>query len=54
MSLINGSKVKECLKGYSVSSDLYTELDNEVKFILDKAKKRAKSNNRSTIMGRDL
>ena len=41
-------------KKISVSEDFYTELEKKVKTLIDDACKRAKSNNRNTVMGRDV
>ncbi len=37
-----------------VSGDLYKELDNEVRRVLDRAAKRAIANGRATVFSRDL
>ena len=41
-------------KRMSVSEDFYTELEKKVKAMIEEACKRAKSNNRNTVMGRDV
>ena len=41
-------------KRMSVSEDFYTELEKKVKTMIEEACKRAKSNNRNTVMGRDV
>ena len=41
-------------KPLSVSEDFYSTLEDEVKKIIEKACKRAKSNSRNTVMGRDI
>ena len=41
-------------KPLNVSADFYTALDEKVKKIVEEACKRAKLNNRNTVMGRDV
>lgn len=53
MSLINKSAVKEKTE-FSVSEEVYTELDKKAEELLKKAEERAKANNRRTIFARDL
>ncbi|MBI2654177.1 DUF1931 domain-containing protein [Candidatus Woesearchaeota archaeon] len=57
-SVIVKSQVKEHAKldgkPLSVSDEFYKALEEEVKKIVEKACKRAKQNQRNTIMARDL
>lgn len=48
------SGVKDELDEYSISSDLYDELDEKVKDILAEAAERAEANNRNTVQPRDI
>lgn len=41
-------------KPLNVSEDFYIELEKKVKEIISKACQRAKANNRTTVMGRDV
>ncbi|MFH1054471.1 MAG: DUF1931 domain-containing protein [Candidatus Altiarchaeota archaeon] len=52
--LVVKSKVKEYAKDVSVGADFYEALSEEVAGLIDKAKKRCKDNNRSTLKARDL
>ncbi len=38
----------------NVSKDFYTELESKVKDVISKACNRAKRNNRTTVMGKDV
>ncbi len=38
----------------NVSADFYTELENKVKVVVVEACNRAKKNNRTTVMGKDV
>ena len=38
----------------NVSADFYTELESKVKDIVNEACARAKKNNRTTVMGKDV
>ena len=57
-SVIVKAQVKELAKidekELSVAEEFYTALEDEVKKLVEKACKRAKSNQRNTIMARDL
>ena len=57
-SIIVRSQVKDMAiiegKPLNVSADFYTALDEKVKKIVEEACKRAKLNNRNTVMGRDV
>ena len=57
-SIIVRSQVKDMAKiegkPLNVSADLYTALDEKVKKIVEEACKRAKLNNRNTVMGKDV
>ena len=57
-SIIVRSQVKDIAKiegkPLNVSADLYTALDEKVKKIVEDACKRAKLNNRNTVMGKDV
>lgn len=57
-SLIVVSQIKSMTKvdekSLAVSSDFYEALNNKVRMIIEKACKRAKANNRNTVMGRDV
>jgi histone H3/H4 len=54
--LISKNRVRFFLQrsGFRVSIDLYQALDEEIKFLLLKASKRAKKNGRSTTMAQDI
>lgn len=52
--LIVKSAVKESLDKYSVASDFYDALDEEVSVLLDEAAERAVANDRKTVQPRDL
>ena len=41
-------------KKLNVAEDFYTELEKKVKATIEEACKRAKLNNRNTLMGRDV
>ena len=53
-SLINRKGVKKFLEGYHISQDMYPELEEIVKEILNKAMLRATGGRRRTILARDL
>ncbi len=56
VDLIVKSKIKEYARtksGVAVSEDFYTELEVNVKSLIDKAIIRAKQNNRNTLKPRD-
>jgi len=57
-SLIVRFQVKESAqideKKLNVAEDFYAELEKEVESIIKRACKRAKQNNRTTLMGRDV
>ena len=57
-SIIVRSQVKELAKvegkALNVSGDFYTSLDEKVKNVIEEACKRAKQNNRNTVMGKDV
>jgi len=53
MSLINKSAVKEKTE-FSISEEVYAELDKKVEEIIKKAEERARENSRRTIFKRDL
>ena len=53
MALIVASKVKE-FSEINVGKDVYDKLDLLVQDIIKKGVERAKANNRSTLMAKDL
>ena len=57
-SIIVRSQIKDIAKiegkALNVSGDFYTALDEKVKKIVEEACKRAKQNNRNTVMGKDV
>jgi len=54
--LLVGSKTKEALKGkgFNVSSDALTAMNEYVYFLVDQAQKRCKANGRKTIRPYDI
>lgn len=52
--IIVKSKIKEIAGQYNVSGDFPEVLNEKVKQMVQDAIKRAESNNRKTVMGRDL
>ncbi|USN45529.1 MAG: DUF1931 domain-containing protein [Candidatus Woesearchaeota archaeon] len=48
------AKIKDVVGNYNVSSDFAEELDKHVKGLIKKAAERADSNNRKTVMAKDL
>ena len=48
----NYTKIDE--KTLSVSEDFYEALNKKVEKLIEEASKRAKLNNRNTVMGRDI
>ena len=52
--LIVKSKIKEAVKGMSVSSDVAPALNKKVEELLEQATARAKANGRRTVQARDL
>jgi len=52
--LIVRARMKELTQGMSVSADFADELDIKVKELIEQAMKRAKKNNRNTVMARDI
>ena len=48
----NFTKIDE--KTLSVSEDFYEALNKKVEKLIEEASKRAKLNNRNTVMGRDI
>lgn len=54
MSVIVKAKAKELAKGMNVSSDVYEKLEQLITDIVAKGCERAKGNNRSTLMAKDL
>ena len=59
--LIKENRIKEVVKEIdkenkisSIAGDVALELDKKVEELIDKAIKRAGSNNRRTLLGRDL
>lgn len=52
--LIVKSAVKDSLEGFSVSSDFYDALNDEVSELLGDAARRANANDRKTVQPRDL
>ena len=48
----NYTKIDE--KTLSVSEDFYDALNKKVEKLIEEASKRAKLNNRNTVMGRDI
>lgn len=57
-NLVVRSQVKNYAKvdgnTLSISGDFYEELNKKVEKLIEEASKRAKSNNRNTVMGRDV
>jgi len=53
-SLVVKAKIKEAAKGFNVSGDFADALDTVVKELVARACNRAKSNDRKTVMGKDL
>jgi len=57
MSKIVVTKVKEYVKNnhnLAVSSDFFSDLEKKLELIIDDASKRCSSNDRKTLMARDL
>lgn len=52
--LVVKSKIKDVVKGANVSGDFADALDKLVRWHVEKAVERAKSNNRKTVMAKDL
>jgi histone H3/H4 len=52
--LIFKSNVQEALGEMQVSADLYEALDDEVEEVLEEAVRRARANDRTTVMAQDL
>ena len=52
--LIKKNRVREYLGERSVSGEVFSELDSEVKRLLDRSVERALANERRTIMARDI
>ena len=59
--LIKVNRIKETIKEIdkenhisSVASDVATELQKKIEILIEEGIKRAKSNNRRTLLGRDL
>ena len=55
--LINKSKIKEIVQQYSslsVATDVAEKLNEKAEQLLKDAARRAKQNNRHTVMGRDI
>jgi len=48
----NYAKIDE--KALNVAEDFYEELNKKVISLIEEASRRAKSNNRTTLMGRDV
>ncbi|MFW6285581.1 MAG: hypothetical protein ACOC16_00250 [Nanoarchaeota archaeon] len=48
------SKIKEVVKDVNVSGDFTAELNEAAVALVEKASKRAESNNRKTIQGKDV
>jgi len=57
-SLVVHSQIKKLAvvesKALNISSDFYTTLNNKVEHLIADACRRAKENNRNTVMGRDV
>ena len=53
VDLIVKNKIKEVVK-LRVAADLHQELSKKVEEMLKKAEKRAKANNRTTVLEQDL
>ena len=53
MSLIKASNIKE-VTDFSVSEEVYAELEKKTEEIIKKAEERARANGRRTIFARDL
>ena len=54
MAIIVKSTVKEMAGNINVSSDFYNKLEEKVTALIKEAIERAKSNKRSTVMGKDV
>jgi len=54
--VVKKSEVKEYAKSnnVNVSSDYYEELATKVKVLIDESVKRAKANDRKTVMAKDI
>lgn len=52
--LVVKSKIKEVAGDYNISSDFADALDEKLRELVKKAADRAESNNRKTIMAKDL
>ncbi len=52
--IIVKAKIKDFVEDVNVASDFIEALDKEVKSLIKKAIKRAESNNRKTVMAKDL
>ncbi len=52
--LIVKAKIKEVASGYNVSGDLADALNKKVEELIKDACARAESNNRKTVMAKDL
>ncbi len=53
-NLVVRTKIKSIAKGFSVSKEFREKLDEVVAETIERACIRAKSNNRNTLMARDL
>ena len=52
--LVVRAKIKDAAKGCNVAGDLAEALDKKVRQLIADACARAESNNRKTVMGKDL
>lgn len=54
MAIVNRSAIKEITEDMSVATEYYDALETQVHELIAKSVKRAKANQRSTVMRRDL
>ncbi len=52
--LVVKAKIKEVAEGMNVSGDFADALDKKAEELVKEAVRRAKANNRSTVMAKDL
>ena len=52
--IIVKAKIKDVARGYNVAGDLAEALDKKVRGLIKDAVARAESNNRKTVMAKDL
>lgn len=54
LTLVKKNAVREEVDGLNVGSDVYEEVDEAVRDILDRASERAEENGRRTVKARDI